>query len=134
MVNKSEILSSNEKVAQQHLKSRVAVFMGATTGIGASTLNQMVTMLEDSTFYVLGRNPADIAGRLEQLRATASKRGNRIIFIETQVSYISNIDNACNQILAAETKVDYLCMSPGGMPFGGATCEQSDRAVLQARL
>ncbi|KZZ87556.1 NAD(P)-binding domain protein [Moelleriella libera RCEF 2490] len=121
MDDKSEILASSEQFARQQSSGRVAVFMGATAGIGESTLGQMVTMLNDSVFYTLGRNPEHISGKLDQLSATAAKRGNIIIFVESQVSSIASIDAACDRIRAAESKVDYLCMSPGGMPFGGAT-------------
>lgn len=125
MDDKSEILASNEQFARQQPSGRVAVFMGATAGIGESTLGQMVTILNDSVFYILGRNPEHISGKLDQLSATAAKRGNTIIFIKSQVSSIASIDAACDRIRAAESKVDYLCMSPGGMPFGGATCRSS---------
>ncbi|KAK2601906.1 hypothetical protein QQS21_004497 [Conoideocrella luteorostrata] len=113
MIGTSEILRSNEQIAQQHLKGRVAVFMGATAGIGQSTLNQMITMLDDSTFYVLGRNPTDIVSQLESLKLSASKRGNKIVFIESQVSCIAMIDAACDQILAAESRVHYLYTDEG---------------------
>ncbi|KAI0485534.1 hypothetical protein F4859DRAFT_471547 [Xylaria cf. heliscus] len=120
MTDKVTVIDRNDEFARQHHQGCVAVFMGATAGIGESTLNRMVTMLDDSTFYILGRNPQGIASKLDRLKSTASTRGNKVVFIETQVSLISYVDAACDQIIAAEKKVDYLCMSPGGVPFGGA--------------
>lgn len=119
----AKVLAANEEFARQNPAGCVAVFMGATAGIGESTLKRMVTLLDNSTFYVLGRNPTEIASKLEQLRISASTHQNKIVFIEAQVSLIADVDAACDRIIADENKVDYLCMSPGGMPFGGAVCK-----------
>jgi hypothetical protein len=47
---------------------------------------------------------------------------NHFIHLEAEVSLISSIDLACKAILKVEKQVDYLCTSPGGMPFQGAVC------------
>ncbi|KAI1398161.1 hypothetical protein F4819DRAFT_43936 [Hypoxylon fuscum] len=120
MVNKANILVTNEQFARQRKACCLAVFMGATAGIGESTLHRMVTLLDNSTFYALGRNPTEIASKLQQLRVIAATRRNKSVFVGTQVSLIADVDAACDKIIADESKVDYLCMSPGGMPFGGS--------------
>jgi hypothetical protein len=120
MVGLVEIQKSNAKFASQNHAGMVCVFAGATAGIGLATLTEMVDMVKSSTFYVLGRNAARYQDKIEALR----KRGptNRILLVETQVALISKIDEACAMIGAAERKVDLVCVSPGGMPFQGATC------------
>jgi len=122
MVTTAAVRTSNDRFAksERHL-GLVCVFAGATSGIGRATLESLVGMLESSNFYVLGRNPDRFARHLERLRASAPT--NKIVFIETQLSLISSVDAACERIKAAEKKVDRVCLSPGGMPFGGATCE-----------
>ncbi|KAL1870723.1 hypothetical protein Daus18300_005043 [Diaporthe australafricana] len=117
MVGATAVAESNDAYAQDQHSGLVCVFAGGTAGIGQATLERLASMLHSSTFYVLGRNKQRHAPWLDQLTATSS---NKFVFIETQVSLISGIDTACNEILSAERKVDILCMSPGGMPFAGA--------------
>lgn len=120
MVGATAIAECNVAYAQQQHSQLVCVFAGATAGIGRATLERLATMLHSSAFYILGRNKQRHNPWLDQLRATSS---NEFVFIEAQVSLISDIDTACNQILSAERKIDILCLSPGGMPFAGAKCE-----------
>lgn len=118
MVDTTEVRESNAAFAKEQHSRLVCVFAGATAGIGRATLERLATMIYVSTFYILGRNREHHAAWLGQLRATSPT--NKSVYVDAQISLISNIDTACNQILAAETKVDILCMSPGGMPFAGA--------------
>ncbi|KAH8646021.1 hypothetical protein BGZ60DRAFT_438356 [Tricladium varicosporioides] len=118
MIKITTIIESNERFASQQHEGLVCVFIGATSGIGMGTLRKMATMLYSSTFYVLGRSESRFQKELDQLRERSPSCN--FIFIETQVSLISGIDAACDKITSAEQKVDYLCMSPGGMPFQGA--------------
>lgn len=123
MVHTTEIAESNARYAGEHHKGLVCVFAGGTAGIGAGTLERLSTMLQSSTFYILGRNPPRHAAWLDQLRA--SSPSNNFIFVEALVSLIADIDTACSQIRPVEQKVDILCSSSGGMPFAGAKCECS---------
>ncbi|KAM7215917.1 hypothetical protein V8F06_008675 [Rhypophila decipiens] len=118
MTKTDVITSSNERFARERHEGLVCVFMGGTSGIGLATLRRLLTMVQSSTFYVLGRNPARYANDIDQLRKLAPTC--RIIFIEAEASLISSVDAACDQIKSAEKKVDLVCMSPGGMPFQGA--------------
>lgn len=118
MVGVATIVESNLAYAHEQHSSFVCVFVGATAGIGRATLERLATMLHSSTFYILGRNKQRHATWLDQLGAIAPS--SKFVYIESQVSLISDIDKACDQILSAERKVDILCMSPGGMPFAGA--------------
>lgn len=125
MVGATEIADGNVAYALEQHSGLVCVFAGATAGIGRATLERLVSMLHSSTFYILGRNKERHAPWLNQLRATSPS--NKFVYVEAQVSLISNIDTACNQIISAERKVDILCMSPGGMPFAGAKCTDQTR-------
>ncbi|KAH9906962.1 hypothetical protein F4778DRAFT_800897 [Xylariomycetidae sp. FL2044] len=118
MVDKEVILASNAAFSIQRRQKHVCVFAGATSGIGYGTLRRMVTMLESSKFYILGRSLSRFTAKLNELRASAPTCD--IIFVEADLSLIADIDAACKQIKEAEQRVDYLCMSPGGMPFQGA--------------
>ncbi|KAM7198340.1 hypothetical protein V8F33_005131 [Rhypophila sp. PSN 637] len=118
MTNTAAITFSNELFAHEKHEGLVCVFMGATSGIGLAALGRLVTRVRSSTFYVLGRNPERYVTELDVLRKMALTCS--IIFIEAEVSLISSVDTACDQIKSSEEKVDIVCMSPGGMPFQGA--------------
>lgn len=98
----------------------VCVFAGATSGIGASTLERMVQKLQQSTFYILGRSAQRFAAQRARLKSLNSSC--RLVFIQAEVSLLVDVDAACKQITAAEQKVDYLCMSPGLIPLNGPQC------------
>lgn len=98
----------------------VCVFAGATSGTGAGTLESMVPMLHKSIFYIVGRSAARFASqraKLESLNPSC-----KLVFLEAEVSLLSDVDAVCKQIAAAERKVDYLYMSPGCIPLNGPQC------------
>ncbi|KAE8454578.1 hypothetical protein EG329_000201 [Mollisiaceae sp. DMI_Dod_QoI] len=118
MVKTTTISQSNERFASaHHEEGTVCVFAGATSGIGAGTLERMATMLPSPTFYVIGRSAARFASQLEKLQSL--NPSCKVVFLEAEVSLLSDVDTACKQITAAEKKVDYLFMSPGMLPFNG---------------
>jgi len=98
----------------------VCVFAGATSGIGASTLERMATMLHSPTFYVIGRSATRFVAQHTKL-ATLNP-SCKIAFLEADVSLLSDVDVVCKQIVQAEKKLDYLYMSPGLIPLNGAQC------------
>ncbi|MCJ1248159.1 hypothetical protein MMC30_005376 [Trapelia coarctata] len=117
MVKATTIRQCNARFASEHHTGLVCVFAGATSGIGASTLERMALMLQTPTFYVLGRSAARFANqraKLESLNPSC-----KVVFIEAEVSLLSEVDAACEQITAAEQKVDCLYMSPGLIPLNG---------------
>jgi NAD(P)-dependent dehydrogenase (short-subunit alcohol dehydrogenase family) len=120
MVKAATVQQSNADFARAHHDGLICVFAGATSGIGAGTLERMVQMLNATTFYVLGRSEARFASQranLESLNPSC-----KFVFLEVNVSLISGVDAACKQIAAAEKKVDYLFMSHGAVPYAGAQC------------
>lgn len=81
------------------------------------TLKQFTKYTHEPTIYVVGRSQKAAAPLLDELKALNSKA--RIEFIETEVSLMKNVDLACDQIKAKETKVDVLFTSPGYLAMGG---------------
>jgi len=129
MVKITEIKQQNAQFASEHHAGLVCVFAGATSGIGASTLEKLANLLESpnlnkleqsTTFYILGRSEAPFASQRTKLETLSPNY--KIIFLEAEVSLLSEIDKACKKITAAEKKVDLLYMSPGVLPFNGPTC------------
>ena len=106
----------------------VCVFVGATSGIGASTLETMVQKLQKSTFYVLGRSASRFTNQRAKLESLSPSC--KIVFIQAEVSLLSAVDAACKQIAASEQKVDYLYMSAGLIPLNGPQCTCLPNAEL----
>jgi NAD(P)-dependent dehydrogenase (short-subunit alcohol dehydrogenase family) len=125
MVAISTVIASNARFAKEQHRGAVCVFAGATAGIGLETLKKMAVMLNSSTFYILGRTPSRFTSHLEELKMIGPS--NQYQFIEAQVSLISEVDAVCQQITSSETKLDYLCMSSGGLPWAGASCMYTPR-------
>ena len=123
MVGATAITKSDIAHEQEKHSGLMSVFTGATAGIGRATLERLDTMLHSSTFYILGRSKQRHAPWLEHLIVTSSN--SKFIYIEAQVSLISDIDTACNKTLSTERNVDILCMSPGGVPVAGPKSPQA---------
>jgi len=100
----------------------VAVFVGATSGIGASTLKELVKGLSAPKFYVIGRSKTRFSSQLAELKAVNS--GAVIIFIHAEISLLKNVDAVCEEVASREAKVDLLFMSAGLLAFGGPHCAQ----------
>lgn len=120
MVKITTVRQYNEYNKEQDV-GLVCVFAGATSGIGASTLEKMVQKLQQSTFYVLGRSAARFSDQHASLK-TLNSSCKKLVFIQAEVSLLGDIDAACKQISAAEKKVDYVYMSPGLVPLNGPQC------------
>ena len=120
MVKAATVKQSNARYASEHHEGLVCVFSGATSGIGAGTLERMALMLHAPILYVIGRSAQRFASqrtKLEKLNPSC-----KVVFLEAQVSLLSDIDAVSQQIIAAEKKVDFLYMSPGHMPLNGPQC------------
>ncbi|KAL2152116.1 hypothetical protein VTH82DRAFT_5300 [Thermothelomyces myriococcoides] len=118
MTQLSAIREANAALKSEQRKGVVAVFVGATSGIGLHTLRTTVTLFADPTIYIVGRSEARFAGHmaeLERLNPTA-----QLIFLQADVSLLAGVDEACDRIIATgPDKVDYLYMSPGLIPLNG---------------
>jgi short-subunit dehydrogenase len=106
-----------------HASNLVAVFVGATSGIGMGTLKQFAKYAEKPKVYVIGRSKSSATALLNELQA--SNPEGKFEFIETEISLIKNVYAVCDEIKSKETKVDILFLSPGYLSFGGRLGEFS---------
>lgn len=121
MVNLSTVIEYNAYVTQNDQQDgRVCVFAGATSGIGAATLESLARILKRPVFYVIGRSATRFASQQAKLQCLNPQ--SKIVFLEAEFSMLSHVDNVCEHIIAAESKVDFLYMSPGRIPLNGAEC------------
>lgn len=118
MVNIKDVRKSNLALKLSgHASDLVAVFVGATSGIGLGTLKQYAKYAQGGKAYVLGRSRTAAQPLLDELKE--SNPMGTFEFLETEISLIKNVDLACEEIKAKEKKVDILFVSPGFLAWGG---------------
>lgn len=100
-------------------KGLVAVFIGATSGIGQSALEHFAKCAASPRIYSTARAKTVTSHNefLEILRK-ANPSGSYTL-LTADVSLVSDIDSAVEPIFLKETKVDLLFMSPGFFAFEG---------------
>lgn len=118
MVNRTSIKTSNSQITQSSVP-RVAVFVGGTAGIGKLTLGGLARLGLDFKAYVIGRKESEVSFRpfTEDLQAANPKAS--IIWVEGEVSLLSEAKRVCDHIKTLETSIDLLFMTPGFAPFNG---------------
>ena len=118
MVNISLIRKSNNQVDASSAP-RVAVFVGGTSGIGKITLADIAGLGLDFKAYVIGRKESEQSFKpfVEELHR--AKPNANVIWVEGQVSLLSEVKRVCDHIKTLESKVDLLFMTTGYTPFGG---------------
>jgi NADP-dependent 3-hydroxy acid dehydrogenase YdfG len=118
MVNIKDVRKSNLAFKLSgHASGLVAVFVGATSGVGMGTLKQFAKYATAPKVYVIGRSKTGATPLLNELKVSNPEA--TFEFIETEISLIKNVDLACDEIKSKEEKVDILFMSPGYLSFDG---------------
>ncbi|TVY51573.1 Oxidoreductase andH, partial [Lachnellula cervina] len=121
MVSLTEVQASNARIASCLPPGLVAVFVGATSGIGETSLKQFAKHCSAPRIYFIGRSQEAgdrIAAELKSLNAEG-----RYTFIKADVSLIRVVDDVCREIKSKETAINLLVMSQGTFVLGTETTE-----------
>jgi len=116
MVSLKDVRNSNGSL-QALPPGLVAVFAGATAGIGLGTLKQFAKHTNGPRVYIIGRSRQKGAHIVDQLKVL-NPMGS-FVFIEGQFSLIREVDRISEEIKKLEDHIDILCMSPGYLSWGG---------------
>jgi NAD(P)-dependent dehydrogenase (short-subunit alcohol dehydrogenase family) len=118
MVSLQTVQQSNARISSLP-KGLVALFIGATSGIGQSALQQFAHHVSSPHIYTVAR-PSAVTSH-DNLLATLrqSSPAGTYNLITADISLISEIDKVVNNITQKETKLDILFMSAGFMAFEG---------------
>ncbi|KAE8341575.1 hypothetical protein BDV24DRAFT_132216 [Aspergillus arachidicola] len=110
MVGINEVRKSN---AALHAREGdfVAVFVGGTSGIGEATAKELAKTIKKPTIHLVGRNQAAGSKIIEELKS-ANPDGT-FHFIQSDVSLLRNVDEACSEIKQKERVIDLLFLSTG---------------------
>lgn len=116
MVSLEQIQSSNSKIATAVQPSSVAVFTGATSGIGESSLKQFARNAVKPRIYFIGRSKESgnrIRAELQKLNPEGE-----YIYISVDVSLLHSVDDVCREIKGKEAAINILFLSTGTMVTG----------------
>lgn len=93
-----------------HIKNKVVIITGASSGLGAETAHHLA---QKGAKLVLGARRLD---RLETLVADIQQQGGEAIAVAMDVSKRDNVDHLAQQALAHFGKIDVLINNAGIMP------------------
>lgn len=113
MVSLPTVNDSNARIATSLPAGMVAVFVGATSGIGEYTLKAFAQQTITPTIYLVGRS--DSAAKRIVTECKGINSGGNYVFIKSDVSLLKNVDQVCEQILAKEDCINLLFQTQGTM-------------------
>ncbi|OBT45008.1 hypothetical protein VE00_04095 [Pseudogymnoascus sp. WSF 3629] len=111
MVTLSAVAASNSRISTALPAGLVAVFVGATSGIGEYALKEFAQQAKDPKIYLVGRSE-DAANRIIAESRDLNHTG-QYTFIKSDISLLKNVDNVCQQILARENSINLLFQTQG---------------------
>jgi NADP-dependent 3-hydroxy acid dehydrogenase YdfG len=111
MVSLSVVQSSNSLISSALPPGLVAVFVGATSGIGETTLKQFAKHSRKPRAYFIGRSQD--AGHRIVAECRVLNPAGEYIFIKADVSLIRVVDEVCEEIKAKEKALNILFLSAG---------------------
>lgn len=118
MVSLKLVEQSNGRVANLP-QGLVALFIGATSGIGQSTLQHLAHHAPSPRIYTVAR-PAAVASHEDFLASLRqSHPGGTYKLIMADTSLVSEVDRVVEAVRREETKLDILFLSAGFMAFEG---------------
>lgn len=123
MVNLRTVLESNNRLSDAK-GPQVALFVGATSGIGLGILKEFAQHAVNPRVYIVARNVETAAPLLEELRLINPDATFEII--ERNVSLIKDAEKVAEFIESKESSLDLLCMSVGFFSLDGRQGEYQD--------
>ncbi|KAI4717463.1 hypothetical protein E4T48_06340 [Aureobasidium sp. EXF-10727] len=120
MVALETIRASNRNIAAT-LPGLVAVFVGATNGVGEATVRQFAKYASAPRVYLIGRSQE--AGTRITNECKALNPKGEFIFISKDTSLIRNVDEICASIRSREKHVNLLFLTIGTLQTGKTTAE-----------
>jgi NAD(P)-dependent dehydrogenase (short-subunit alcohol dehydrogenase family) len=127
MVKLSYVQKSNARIATEKM---VAVFVGATSGIGLYTLKEFARQAIEPRVYFTGRSQ-EAGSRIEAECRALNPKG-QFTFMKADTSLLKVVDEVCKTIKTKEKSVNLLFMTAGALVFDGSTAEDLPYALALA--
>ncbi|KAI9646762.1 hypothetical protein NHQ30_004761 [Ciborinia camelliae] len=130
MVAIKTVRASNAAFKANGTPGMVAVFAGATSGIGMGTLKAFVKNGNAPKAYVIGRSKSAAGPLIKELGVLNPSA--TVHFLEGEISLIKEVDRLCNEIKSKEKKVDFVFLSAGYLSFGGRLESSEGIDIIQS--
>ncbi|GKT96353.1 short chain dehydrogenase reductase family protein [Colletotrichum tofieldiae] len=113
MVTIAQVRQSNAQLTEKTIPQTV-LFVGGTSGIGKLTLIELISLGLPVKAYIVGRKATEAAMTpfLDDLRQ--KNPSAELIWVEGEVSLLSETKRICELIKAKESQLDFLCLTAGG--------------------
>ncbi|THW80621.1 hypothetical protein D6D18_09126, partial [Aureobasidium pullulans] len=121
MVALETIRASNSKIASTLPSGLVAIFVGATNGVGEATVRQFAKYASAPRVYLIGRSQDAGTRIVNECRALNAK--GEFTFISKDASLMRNVDEICETIKQKEKSVNLLFLTIGTLQTGKTTVE-----------
>jgi len=115
MVSLAKVQASNAQIATSLPPGLVAVFVGATSGIGESTLKEFARHARQPRVYFVGRSQ-DAGNRITAECRQLNPEGE-FIFIKADCGLIKVVDEVCREIKSKENAINLLFLSCGTVKY-----------------
>ena len=110
MVSLKDVQASNETLGSTS-SGKVALFVGATSGIAFHTLIEYARHSDRPKVYIVGRNEATLSKIMADLKKI--NPDGTFLPIKFEISLLKNVDAACEELKSQEKSLDLLLMCPG---------------------
>ena len=120
MVATDVVNQSNALIPTALPPGLVAVFAGATSGIGEAALELFAKLAVKPRVYIIGRSQSAAERIIAECR-TLNPDGD-FIFLQKELSLIKKADEVIGEIKKREEKINILFLSAGG-PDLSRTCK-----------
>jgi len=111
-----QIRASNAQIGSTLPSGTVAVFAGATSGIGETSLKQFAKNTVKPRIYFLGRSQSSGDRIRDELEALNPE--GEYFFLSVDVSLLRAVDDVCREIKMRERTLNLLFLSTGSMITG----------------
>ncbi|PKS05717.1 hypothetical protein jhhlp_007546 [Lomentospora prolificans] len=122
MIPLTEMRASNARISTALPEGLVGVFVGATRGIGATSVKQFAKNARKPRVYIIGRSLASAQEVIDECKALNSE--GDYVFMAADVSLIHNVDEVCREVSKKEQAINLLFMTPGTLTMKTETSEK----------
>ena len=116
MVSLDIIETSNERIRTTLQAGLVAVFVGATNGVGETTVRQFAKYASQPRVYIVGRSQE--AGDRITAECKALNPEGTFVFLKHESSLMRNVDEICNELASKEEAINLLFLTVGTLQQG----------------
>lgn len=120
MVDLKSIRTSNQSLRDLP-PGTVAVFVGATSGIGYGTLKRLARHVEEPNVFFMGRSQEKgdaIIDEVKQINPSGT-----YVFSHGDITLIKVVDRICEEIKEQVDHIDFLCLTPGFLSLDERKCQ-----------